>query len=710
MHLCSITLLGVWACIQCIATVRATYNYPLSSTRHYITKSFVRPLRAGLRSNEYSSFEEHTGSQSVPSEGSSDVKYDRGRRALSLPVDIIGFLPIPAPMPMPAPATVPVLSISTSPSDNPPDTMTKIRRKRSRGSTADFIARAVEIHGDQYDYSLSEYGKTAQDKVVILCTRHDPPLRFEQSPNTHLSGRGCRACGTARSSQKKRGNTADFIARAVEIHGDQYDYSLFEYGRTAQDKVVILCTRHDPPLRFEQSPNSHLSGYGCRACAIARSRGNTADFIARAVEIHGDQYDYSLSEYGKTAHDKVVILCTRHDPPLAFEQSSLGHLKGSGCPACGTARSNQILRGNTADFIARAVERHGDQYDYSLSEYGNTAHDKVVILCRRHDPPLRFEQSPNTHLSGYGCRECAIARSRGSTADFIARAVEKHGDQYDYSLSEYGKTAKDKVVILCKKHNEFLQSPADHLSGQGCPACALDNNVGWQRRSTLDEFVDRAVEIHGDQYDYSLSEYGKNSGYKVVILCRRHDPPLRFEQSPNNHLSGHGCRECGIARLRSNTSDFIARAVEIHGDQYDYSLSEYGKTGDDKVVILCTSHDPPVAFEQSPHQHLSGQGCPACGSARSSQKRRGNTADFIARAVEIHGDQYDYSLSEYGKTAQDKVVILCRRHDPPLAFEQSPESHLRGYGCRACGIARRSQKLRGNTADFIARAVEIHGD
>jgi hypothetical protein len=641
MHLYSIMLLGVWACIQCIATVRARYNYPLSSTRHCITKSFVRPLRAGLRSNEYSSFEEHTGSQSVPSEGSSDVKYDRGRRALSLPVDIIGFLPIPAPAPMPAPATVPVLStsISTSPSDNPPDTMTKRRRRESRrGNTADFIARAVEIHGDQYDYSLSEYGKTAHDKVAILCTRHDPPLRFEQSPAKHLLGQGCRACGTARSTEKKRGNTADFIARAVEIHGDQYDYSLSEYGKSSRDKVMIQCTRHDPPLRFEQGPVSHLKGHGCPACGVTKLRSNTADFIARAVEVHGDRYDYSLSEYGKTNNYKVVILCKKHNE---FLQSPRQHLSGQGCPACALDNNVGWQRRSTLDeFVARAVEIHGDQYDYSLSEYGKSNEDKVVILCTRHDPPLRFEQRPVSHLSGSGCPACAIARSRGNTADFIARAVEIHGDQYDYSLSKYGKSNED----------------------------------------------------------------------KVVIQCTRHDPPLRFEQSPKNHLLGQGCPACGSARSRGSTADFIARAVEIHGDQYDYSLSEYGNTGDDKVVILCTRHNPPLRFEQSPNNHLKGSGCRACGSARRSQKQRGNTADFIARAVEIHGDQYDYSLSEYGKTNTDKVVILCTRHDPPLRFEQRPDSHLSGSGCPACGTARSIQKNSGKTADFIARAVEIHDD
>jgi hypothetical protein len=95
-----------------------------------------------------------------------------------------------------------------------------------------------------------------------------------------------------------------------------------------------------------------------------------------------------------------------------------------------------------------------------------------------------------------------------------------------------------------------------------------------------------------------------------------------------------------------------------------------------------------------PGDHLYGQGCRTCAIAGRNQKRRGSTADFIARAVAIHGDRYDYSLSEYGQTNQDKVVIMCKSHDPPVQFEQRPKDHLSGRGCRACGIERTRLKLR----------------
>ena len=35
----------------------------------------------------------------------------------------------------------------------------------------------------------------------------------------------------------------------------------------------------------------------------------------------------------------------------------------------------------------------------------------------------------------------------------------------------YIKTKKEKVIIICPIHGEFLQSPDGHLRGQGCPEC-----------------------------------------------------------------------------------------------------------------------------------------------------------------------------------------------------------------------------------------------
>jgi hypothetical protein len=48
------------------------------------------------------------------------------------------------------------------------------------------------VHGNTYDYSVTEY-KTTHEKVQILC-RQEGHGAFWQLPSSHLSGRGCPRC------------------------------------------------------------------------------------------------------------------------------------------------------------------------------------------------------------------------------------------------------------------------------------------------------------------------------------------------------------------------------------------------------------------------------------------------------------------------------------------------------------------------------------
>lgn len=59
-----------------------------------------------------------------------------------------------------------------------------------RKTKEQFIADAISVHGDKYDYSKVEY-KTNATKVCIICPRHG---EFWQTPNDHLRGRGCPVC------------------------------------------------------------------------------------------------------------------------------------------------------------------------------------------------------------------------------------------------------------------------------------------------------------------------------------------------------------------------------------------------------------------------------------------------------------------------------------------------------------------------------------
>ena len=53
-----------------------------------------------------------------------------------------------------------------------------------------------------------------------------------------------------------------------------------------------------------------------------------------------------------------------------------------------------------------------------------------------------------------------------TTQEFIKRAKQTHSNKYDYSKTNYV-NSQTKIIIICKIHNEFLQKPNNHLSGQG---------------------------------------------------------------------------------------------------------------------------------------------------------------------------------------------------------------------------------------------------
>ena len=85
------------------------------------------------------------------------------------------------------------------------------------------------------------------------------------------------------------------------------------------------------------------------------------------------------------------------------------------------------------------------------------------------------EKSNATKLSRFGCTKVpGSGRKKMTKEEFVERACAIHGDRYDYSRVVMSGTAV-KVEIICPDHGVFLQTPAKHLAGRGCPdkVCVL---------------------------------------------------------------------------------------------------------------------------------------------------------------------------------------------------------------------------------------------
>ena len=324
----------------------------------------------------------------------------------------------------------------------------------------------------------------------------------------------------------------------------------------------------------------------------------------------------------------------------------------------------------TREFIERARRKHGNEYDYSKSNYiGSNA--KLTIICKIHGP---FKQTPHNHLLKYGCFKCGIKKQKLTKKQFMEKASKIHNDKYDYSKFKYI-NYKTKGIIICKTHGPFSQVAGEHLRGHGCSGCGIKNG---QQKSTLTkkQFIEKARKTHNDKYDYSKSDY-MGSNTKLTIICKIHGP---FKQRADSHLYGNGCFKCGVksAQQKSTltTEEFINKASKVHNNKYDYSKFNY-KNSLVNGIIICKIHGE---FEQLPNNHLMGRGCPECGIEKQRKEMAKTIEEFIKEAEVVHNNKYNYSKSNYINN-KIKLTIICPFHGK---FKQSPNHHLGGAGCSKC--------------------------
>ena len=267
----------------------------------------------------------------------------------------------------------------------------------------------------------------------------------------------------------------------------------------------------------------------------------TKTFIWKVLHIHDDKYDYSNTVYIKAREDVEVICKVKGHKPFPITPDN--HLRGRGCRLCAIEKRANNQRMTLEEFIKQSNIVHNYKYDYSKVNYINM-NTNVIITCPIHGD---FPQEPRYHLEGHGCKLCAIEKRanelRMTLEEFIEYSNEVHGiGTYDYSKVNYVNMHTE-VIIICPKHGNFPQTPSNHLNGQGCYLCGLGKRAN-NRKLTTAEFIEKANKVQGiGRYDYSKVDY-VDAQTEVIIICPNHEIPYEFPQTPNNHLSGHGCSLC----------------------------------------------------------------------------------------------------------------------------------------------------------------------
>jgi very-short-patch-repair endonuclease len=208
---------------------------------------------------------------------------------------------------------------------------------------------------------------------------------------------------------------------------------------------------------------------------LEQTQDKTKLFISKANQIHGERYDYYKVNY-INAKTKVTIICSEHGE---FQQTPSNHLSNYNCQKC--AKNYKL---DTDSFIEKAKGIHNDKYDYSKVNYIN-ADTQIIIICREHG---EFTQIPDFHINRKcGCPKCSN-NVKLDILEFIEKAEKIHCNKYDYSKVIYVNNYTN-VIIICKKHGEFIQQPYVHLLKHGCYSCV--NKTEYKFFEKLKEFYSK---------------------------------------------------------------------------------------------------------------------------------------------------------------------------------------------------------------------------
>jgi len=218
----------------------------------------------------------------------------------------------------------------------------------------------------------------------------------------------------------------------------------------------------------------------------------------------------------------------------------------------------------------------------------------------------------------------------------------------------------------------------------------------------LKSIIEKAKEIHGDTYDYSMINEFHTMKQNEPIICKTHG--IFYKDFQHHIYRKQGCPFCA-GKGRYTTESFVNIVSKLsHCQNYSFEKVNYvnNKT---KVIVTCKEHGD---FEISPGHLLSGEGCPKCRYIKSAQGKRRSIEEVIALAREVHGDRYDYSLITDYKNDRIKYPIICPEHG---VFYQVMNNHIKGkQGCPKCGRIVTSSKTKFTTDEWIAVAKEVQGD
>ena len=438
-----------------------------------------------------------------------------------------------------------------------------------------YFANYMKIkHKSPFDYSLVEY-KNANSKINVICPIHSI---FITTPHLHIDKLTCPQCSLDNRGMKDRLHHDDFVnmvdnkypntlkilkiigrykkrtnkilckdkygivlidpsfllskeysenillsihkksyfvSQAIEIHNNKYNYEDSVYI-DKYTKIKIFCNKCEK--YFHQTPFLHFTNGGCNCYHkkdyIRTFNGRKPFYTTKDIEdiINERNLNYKLlsNEY-KNNKEKLLFLC--NDCGNEFKRSLGCIVAKRYCPHCAHKRKSEIIsnlfRVDYDNFISRFKKSQPYLYNEILSirDYVNLS-TRCIVETKYGDCKI----FPSQLL--IGCVP-SIRTALDKTKYFIKKAKAVHNNKYDYSFVKYN-GHHSKIIIVCPIHNHiFIQSCANHLSGNECRFCANEKS-GW----TLTNWLYSDAKYFDSYKLYKIEMWNKEENFYKIGITR----------------------------------------------------------------------------------------------------------------------------------------------------------------------------------------------
>lgn len=434
---------------------------------------------------------------------------------------------------------------------------------------------------DLYNKELLELNATTNKAKVIALeyinnttkTKHkclDCKHEFLIEPKVMKLGKHCPNCGTVKNQKMDHATYLNKLSLVNKTNERKILPKETFINTTTKIKHKCYACNY----KWLATPKDLLAGNGCPNCY--KNNSHNATKYKEFLETKNIKL-LSTYKYSSIVCDHECLNCShtwKSKPNYIIA-------KNIGCPEC----HKQTKQKSVSDYLKNNNILDKFKLVTKESEIA-TLETYVRFKCLKCNTPKTIRLESVCRYENNVCNNC---QTQKRTKKFIKQSKKLFENKFDYSNVKV--TNKEKQVkLICKEHGKFYVNAGNHLTSVlgGCPKC-INIHLSKKYSDTTESYINKAIKIHKDKYDYSKVNY-VNSSSKIIVGCKIHGD---FNVRAGAHLRGNGCAECSLSLQTSKVEKLIFNYVKKYCD----NVVENDRTALDGKEIDIYLPDQKLGFE-----------------------------------------------------------------------------------------------------------------